>query len=97
MAPWFEDWNGNGRPDLILGEGTYSANSIRLVVNVGSRGRPAFVADRVYYLAYGDGYEQLTPAVVDYNGDGLRDLLVGTRTGEIRMHKRLPGDDAKKI
>ncbi len=87
MAPWVTDWNRDGKPDLILGEGTYSANSVRLLINTGSRNKPVFIEDRVFYLAYGEGYEQLTPAVVDYNGDGIDDLLVGTRTGQVRMHK----------
>ena len=87
MSPWVTDWNKDGKPDLILGEGTYSANSVRLLLNTGARGKPVFVEDRMFYLAYGEGYEQLTPAVVDYNGDGLADLIVGTRTGHIRLYK----------
>lgn len=87
MSPWVADWNNSGKHDLILGEGTYSANSVRLLVNTGSRNRPEFLEDRVFYLAFGEGYEQLTPAVVDYNGDGINDLIFGTRTGPIRMYK----------
>lgn len=95
MVPWVADWNKDMKPDLILGEGTYSANSVRLCVNVGARGKPAFVPERVHYLAFGEGFEQLSPAVVDFNGDGVDDLLVGTRTGQIRMHKggKKPVDD----
>ncbi|MFA5043928.1 MAG: VCBS repeat-containing protein [Kiritimatiellia bacterium] len=87
MSPWVTDWNQDGKPDLIVGEGTYSANSVRLLLNTGSRNKPVFLEDRMFYLAYGEGYEQLTPAVVDYNGDGLSDLIVGTRTGQIRLYK----------
>ncbi|MBI2441349.1 MAG: VCBS repeat-containing protein [Lentisphaerae bacterium] len=87
MAPWVTDWNNDGKPDLILGEGTYSANSTRLLLNTGSRNKPVFIDDRVFFLAYGEGFEQLTPAVADYNGDSLPDLIVGTRTGQIRLHK----------
>lgn len=87
MAPWVADWNKDGKPDLIVGEGTYSANSVRLLVNTGARNKPIFVEERMFFLAYGEGFEQLTPAVVDYNGDGLHDLIVGTRTGQIRKYK----------
>jgi len=87
MSPWVTDWNKDNKPDLILGEGTYSANSVRLLLNAGARGKPVFIEDRMFYLAYGEGFEQLTPAVVDYNGDGLPDLIVGTRTGQIRLYK----------
>lgn len=87
LSPWVCDWNKDGKPDLLLGEGTYSANSVRLFVNTGSRMKPVFSEEREFYLAYGEGFEQLTPVVVDYNGDGLDDLIVGTRTGQIRLHK----------
>lgn len=87
IAPWVTDWNKDGKPDLIVGEGTYSANSVRLLINAGSRNKPVFLEDRMFYLAYGEGFEQLTPSVVDYNGDGLDDLIVGTRTGHVRLYK----------
>lgn len=87
MAPWVVDWNGDQKPDLIFGEGTYSANSARIAFNKGSRGKPSFVEESLFFLAYGEGAEQLTPAVVDYNGDGINDLIMGTRTGEIRLYK----------
>lgn len=87
MSPWVADWNKDGNQDLILGEGTYSANSVRLAVNVGSSRNLLFNEDRMHFMAFGEGYEQLVPAVVDYNGDGTDDLIVGTRTGHIRLHK----------
>jgi hypothetical protein len=87
MAPWFEDFTGDGKPDLLLGEGTYSANSVHIFKNIGTFGNPDFSEEQHFFLAFGEGFEHLTPAVVDYNGDGIKDLLVGTRTGQIRMHK----------
>ena len=87
MAPWVADWNDDGKPDLLLGEGTYSANSVRLLVNAGTRNNPRFVEDKVYFLAYGEGHEHLTPAVTDYNGDGINDMIMGTRKGDFRFHK----------
>ncbi len=87
MSPWVTDWNKDHKPELLLGEGSYSANSIRIVFNQGSRSRPDFKPDRVFYLAYGEGFEQLTPSILDYNGDGVPDLMCGTRTGHIRLYK----------
>lgn len=93
LAPWVIDWNNDGKPDLLWGDGTYSANSIRMLVNAGSRGRPTFTRDRMFYLAYGEGFEHLTPCMVDYNGDKIPDLIVGTRTGQFRMHKGKPPEE----
>ncbi len=85
FAPCTWDLNKDGREDLILGEGSYSANNIHLLVNQGSGAKPAFDENNHFLLAYGDGMEQLSPAVVDYNGDGLPDLLVTERTGKIAV------------
>lgn len=85
FSPAVFDWNGDGRLDLLLGEGSYSANNIHLLLNQGT-GRPVFTEDQRLIVAYGDGREQLAPAVVDYNGDGKPDLLVGDRSGKIGVY-----------
>lgn len=86
FAPLMFDWNGNGRPDLLIGEGSYSANNIHLAINEGSPQQPRFSEAQRMVLAFGDGREQLTPAIVDYNGDGKPDLLVSARDGRIGVY-----------
>ncbi len=89
LTPVAYDWTGTGgKLDLIVGEGTYSANAIHLLQNVGTGDTPKFSSarDKHTYLAYGDGREQLMPCVVDFDGDGNPDLLVADRTGEVGVY-----------
>ena len=90
LAPAVADWNKDGKMDIVLGEGSYSANAVHLLLNegkgFGTAALPQFNEDSRDYLAYGDGREQLIPAVVDYNGDGFPDLLVGDRLGHIWVY-----------
>jgi len=100
FAPLFFDWNNDGKPDLLIGEGSYSANNIHLAINQGSAASPKFTEAQRMVLAFGDGREQLTPAIVDYNGDGKPDLLVSARDGKIGVHLHpptpwKPGDELK--
>jgi hypothetical protein len=86
FAPAVWDWNRDGKDDLLVGEGSYSANSIHLLINQGSGSKPAFDENNHTVLAYGMGLEQLTPCIVDYNGDGFPDLLVTERTGKVAVY-----------
>ena len=86
FAPAVWDWNKDGKDDLLVGEGSYSANSIHLLLNQNTGGRPLFDETNSSVLAYGMGLEQLTPCIVDYNGDGAQDLLVTERTGKIAVY-----------
>lgn len=86
FAPTTWDWNKDGKDDLLLGEGSYSANNIHLLLNQGSGAKPTFDETNRHIIAFGDGLEQLTPTVVDYNGDGLPDLLVAERSGKIAVY-----------
>jgi len=83
FAPCAVDWNKDGKMDLLIGEGSYSANAVYLLLNQSSSNTPKFVEDQRFYLCYGDGREQLVPTVADYNGDGLPDVLVGDRLGRV--------------
>ena len=101
FAPAAADLSGHGQLDLVVGEGTYSANSIHLLRNVSNTGIPKFTDAQHFHLAYGDGREQLIPAVVDYDGDGNPDLLVADRTGEVGVYlnpgkSQPPGTEFKR-
>ena len=86
FSPLMFDWDKNGLPDLLVGEGSYSANNIHLFLNQGGAGRPVFNEAKRQALALGEGREQLSPAIADLNGDGQPDILVADRGGRIAVH-----------
>jgi hypothetical protein len=86
FSPVTMDWDGDGKDDLLLGEGSYSANSIHLLLNQGAANAPKFDETATHFLAYGMGLEQLTPCLVDYNGDGKTDLLVTESGGKVAIY-----------
>ncbi|MBI2447803.1 MAG: VCBS repeat-containing protein [Candidatus Omnitrophica bacterium] len=85
-SPFVTDWDGDGKKDLLLGEGTYSANSVYLYLNTGSDSLPLFKEGSRRYLAYGDGREHLIPFAIDWNKDGTKDLIVGDKEGHINIY-----------
>lgn len=85
FAPYAVDWDKDNKMDLLIGEGSYSANSIHIFPGKGI-GRPSLEPDDRSVLAYGMGMEQLSPCVVDYNGDGNNDLLVAERGGRVAVY-----------
>ena len=92
VAPRLRDWNGDGKNDLIIGEGSYSANSIYLFVNQGQNSNPDFTAAKRQWLGYGMGREHLSPALGDLDGDGDLDMLAGDRTGELTWYENTGTD-----
>jgi len=96
VSPIIADIFGRGVKDMISGEGSYSANNIHIFPRA-SNSNPSEVYNKDHFiLAYGDGREWLSPAVVDYYGknNGKLDLLVSCATGKVSVHLN-PGTDWK--
>jgi len=87
------DWNGDGLPDLLHG---VSSGYIIIAENTGTSEQPNFNRRRILYDASGKpmdvGYDA-SPLAVDWNGDGVRDLLIGAEKGCI-LYFENRGDNA---
>lgn len=98
LAPALTAAFGSGNIyDLIMGEGTYSANSIYLLHDTSGAGNvPRFDEDQLQKAIPGLGLEQLTPAVVDWNNDGKPDIICGDRTGYITLYLNNSSDPTQR-
>ncbi len=92
LAPAAADFNNDGHLDLLLGDGSYSANTVRLYINQGTNISPLYNEQQRYDLIQGDGREQLVPAIIDVNSDNYPDLLVADSNGWVTLHLH-PGSD----
>ncbi len=86
--PVVTDWNGDGRKDLLLGEGSFSANTVWFLENLGSDSSPKFEAENAVRLLDGLGEMHLKPAVIDWNNDKRLDLFVVNERGEAKIYLR---------
>jgi VCBS repeat protein len=84
-GPFVADWDGDGKPDLIVGAGDGSVTFFR---NIGTRTQPVLAAGETLVppgtTEFGPGASKdarrgirSKVCVVDWNGDGRLDLLVG--------------------
>jgi len=84
-TPIVYDWNGDGNKDLVVGTFT---GQIQIYMNTGSNTNPTFssysnlqVGGTDFNLTAGD--DRSSPRIVDWNGDGLKDILVGEYYGNV--------------
>lgn len=97
FAPTLYDWYGTGNLDLIMGDGSYSANSVFLFKNMGSRDVPTFNEDNKTKIVPGMGREDIVPQVVDWNNDGKLDIICGDRLGHISLFLNTTASDKASI
>jgi len=105
-APAVADWDGDGLLDILVGT---EFGRVYLLRNTGTKQKPEF-ASRVLLLDRGEGVEQwVMPGralrrgiraqiqVVDYNGDGKPDLLVGDWTFTVTPRANLTQQDKARL
>lgn len=78
------DWNNDGKKDLLTGE---NSGNIRIYLNTNTDADPAFNGFTYLQLA-GVNYDcgsYSVPWIVDWNNDGLPDVLCGDSNGTVQL------------
>lgn len=81
------DWNDDGLKDLLIGHN----DRIVMYKNIGTKSAPRFEAPKEIE---GGFPSRPSPYVVDWDGDGKRDLLVGSERAEVCFYRNT-GTNAK--
>ncbi len=92
-TPTLGDIDGDGLLDMVVGEASGQLNLYR---NVGSRTAPKFelVSDNFQGIDVG---RRSAPHLVDMDGDGKLDLLVGNEDGLVQLWRNVGGRGAFKF
>ncbi len=85
VSSYYEDVTGDGIPDLLASvnqaQGSANYNSLYMYENIGTESSPIFTSPIRNFLQNEtlDFGERSAPAVFDYDGDGLDDLVIAAR------------------
>lgn len=92
-VPSFVDFNSDGLNDLVVGEGYGSGvGKVRVYLNQGTAVAPSFTS---YFFVQANGADikvaasgcmGIFPRVVDWDGDGRKDLLAGLANGMVQVY-----------
>jgi len=88
-VPWVDDWDEDGRKDLLVGS---MDGRVWLFINAGTNAAPLFNQVQYVMLACGDTLRvpsRAAPCVVDLDGDGLEDLIMGQINGNASYFRSL--------
>lgn len=83
------DWNDDGLTDLLLG---FQRGGMVWFPNRGTKEQPSYPYPKLIFTSDGkpiDAGEQAAPLVIDWDGDGLFDVLCGTNMSRVLWYKNI--------
>ena len=87
------DWDADGLFDLLVGGG----RSIIVYKNAGTKTAPKFLAPKALENAGGRFRSYPSPYVVDWDGDGIKDLLSGCGVNPIVFYRNEGSNEKPKL
>jgi hypothetical protein len=91
------DWNGDGLPDILVGG---ERGGIIWYPNRGSQTEAKFSYAKLLFTADGKPLDvgfSATPLVIDWDGDGVQDLLSGAEWNRVVWYKNVGTNQAPKL
>jgi len=79
------DWDADGLADLLVGH----SSTIVFYKNVGSKAKPKFAAPKLIENPDGKFPSRPSPFVIDWDGDGKKDLLSGSERPVITFYRNV--------
>jgi len=92
-VPSFEDWNSDGRNDLVIGEGGATIGKVRVYLNTGTPSNPEFAgysyaqSNNSDLTCSASGCMGCFPRLLYTDGDPRKALMVGQADGTIKIYQ----------
>ncbi len=92
--PYIADWNSDGKKDIIVGQ---ASGEVSVFLNMGTNQSPLFAGEMKLNDGSLDVGQYSSVSVVDWNGDGKKDLLIGNSRGNIYIFFNIGTDTSPRF